>query len=138
MSFNAMNYQNDTSHNIVRLVQKLGKAGGFDKILSLVKLPTISHVQPVGSSPSPKKRYVMNQKSSRTTNLESQPAGRTGLLEVFNELSRLEVTSIVRLEVEDRELPSHTDATIEQSILGRQAYCSKDSQFREPISVEQW
>lgn len=133
-----MNYHNDSSQNIVRLVQKLGKAGGFDNILSLVKLPTISHTQPVASSPTPKNRYVMNQKRTRINKLESQAAGRTGLVEVFNELSNLGVTSILRLEVEDREPPSHTDATIEQSILGRQAYCSKDSKFREPISVEKW
>ncbi|KAG8158398.1 hypothetical protein KVR01_011520 [Diaporthe batatas] len=138
MSFNAMNYQNDTSQNIVRLLQKLGKAGGFDKILSLVKLPTISHTQPEASNPRPKKRYPMNQKITLTNKLESQAAGRTGLLEVFDELSKLEVTSIVRLEVEDREHPSHTDATIEQSIFGRQAYCNNDKHIRRPISVEQW
>lgn len=113
---------------ILELLDRM-KAGGFGKTLSYVSIPAIRHV-PAVSPPA-------DNVDPRDRSMPENPRlGRTDLIEVFNKLHQLKVTQILRLEVEDRQVPSHMDAAIEKAIQGRD---SADDQFsRQPIDIDTW
>ncbi|KAK4074698.1 uncharacterized protein Triagg1_4847 [Trichoderma aggressivum f. europaeum] len=114
---------------ILELLDRM-KAGGFGTTLSYVSIPAIRHIPTVPSTADnldPRDRGI---------SLENPRPGRTDLIDVFNKLRELKVTQILRLEVEDRQAPSHMDAAIERAIQGRD---SADDQFsRRPIGVHTW
>ncbi|KAF4885392.1 Subtilisin DY [Colletotrichum fructicola] len=61
------------------------------------------------------------------------------LVKVFDKLHELKVKKILRLYVEDRHPPSHTDASIEIALQGRESFLKDGGTVgREPIAVETW
>lgn len=70
---------------------------------------------------------------------ENPEIGRTELVKVFNKLRELEVKSILRLYVEDRQSPSHSDAAIEKALQGRESTAEGSGvTSSRPIAVETW
>ncbi|KAL7961526.1 hypothetical protein V8C34DRAFT_311755 [Trichoderma compactum] len=114
---------------ILELLDRM-KAGGFGTTLSYVSIPAIRHIPTVPSTADnldPRDRCI---------SFENPRPGRIDLIDVFNKLRELKVTQILRLEVEDRQAPSHMDAAIERAIQGRD---STDDQFSwRPIGVHTW
>ncbi|KAI1114919.1 hypothetical protein F5Y14DRAFT_461013 [Nemania sp. NC0429] len=124
LSLDAMRHQGESIDKIVHLVDSLDKAGGFDSILSLVRLPVISHI-PAQQVEKRLKTYAANQAKTRSgsslLNSTSTPSsGRYGLVTVFDRLYEAGVRRIIRLEVYDTELPCHTDDAIEDAFRLRQ------------------
>ncbi|KAI1635751.1 hypothetical protein F4809DRAFT_612809 [Biscogniauxia mediterranea] len=109
------------SKKILELLDRM-KVGGFGTTLSYVSIPATRHV------PLPADDQSMP--------LENPRLGRTDLIDVFNKLFELKVKFIWRLEVEDRQRPSHTDSAIERAIQGRDS--TGDEVFRDPISIHTW
>jgi hypothetical protein len=106
------------------------EAGGFAATLSYVSIPALRHVPAIPPLPD----YL--DSTGRGVPPENPRLGRTDLIDVFNKLNDLEVTYIWRLEVEDRQRPSHTDAAIERAIQGRDP--TVDQVPRRPISIHTW
>lgn len=112
---------------ILELLDRMA-VGKFSSTLSYVSIPAIRHV-PVVSPPA-------DNVDPRDRGMENPRLGRTDLIEVFDKLRVLNVTQILRLEVEDRQTPSHMDAAIEKAIQGRN---SADDQFSpRPIDIDTW
>ncbi|KAL6827245.1 hypothetical protein J3E69DRAFT_380382 [Trichoderma sp. SZMC 28015] len=114
---------------ILELLDRM-KAGGFGTTLSYVSIPAIRHIPTVPSTADnvdPRDRGIP---------FENPRPGRTDLIEVFNKLHELKVTQILRLEVEDRQAPSHMDAAIERAIQGRDS--ADDQVSRRPIGIHTW
>ncbi|KAI0888361.1 uncharacterized protein GGS22DRAFT_96352 [Annulohypoxylon maeteangense] len=108
---------------VLELLDRM-KAGGFSTILSYVSIPVIRHVPVVPSA-------------ADNVDVTNPRPGRTDLVDVFNKLyDELNVREILRLEVEDRHKPSHTDAAIEKAIQGRDS--TVDQAMRKPISIHTW
>jgi len=106
------------------------QAGGFGAILSYVNIPAIRQ------SPAHQQATDTVDTMDRGHLAAKNPRDLTG---VFNKLysKPLSVRRIWRLEVEDRQCPSHSDAAIERSIQGREdAGGNKDA--RGAISVHIW
>ncbi|KAI1128619.1 hypothetical protein F5Y10DRAFT_172740 [Nemania abortiva] len=124
LSLDAMRHHGESADKIVHLVDSLAKAGGFDSILSLVRLPVISHTPPQQAEKR-LKTYAANQAKARSGSNLPNPAstlstGRCGLAAVFDRLYQAGVRRIVRLEVYDTETPYHTDDAIEDAFRSRQ------------------
>jgi hypothetical protein len=112
--------------------------GGFGETLSYVYLPIIEYSQTGESAEKPeRKTHAMNQGVARHKVLQENPKiGRTAHINVFERLYKAGVRSILRLHVEDREYPSHTDAAIEIALRGGDSL--SEVQKCRPISVEIW
>lgn len=112
--------------------------GGFGNTLAYVYLPTVLKRQDSESVVKPvEKSYLMNQGMARQRGRAENPElGRTSLVSVFEKLHKVGVKNILRLHVEDREPPSHTDAAIEMALQGRDSL--SEIQASRPISVETW
>ncbi|KAK1254757.1 hypothetical protein MKX08_008752 [Trichoderma sp. CBMAI-0020] len=114
---------------ILELLDRM-KAGGFGKTLAYVSIPAIRHVPVVPSladNVDPRDRGMP---------FENPRPGRTDLIDVFNKLRQFKVTHILRLEVEDRQTPSHMDAAIEKAIQGRDS--AEDQFSHQPIDIDTW
>ncbi|KAL7790945.1 hypothetical protein V8C37DRAFT_161785 [Trichoderma ceciliae] len=122
---------------LIELINRMS-VGGFGDTLAYVYIPTVQHSP--DSKPTAKisnKSHPMNQGVARQKTLTENPnIGRSSLIGVFDKLHELGVKSILRLQVEDRESPSHTDAAIERALQGRDSV--SDEKSRGPISVETW
>ncbi|KAI8278742.1 Major intracellular serine protease [Colletotrichum sp. SAR 10_98] len=118
--------------SIVHLLSRMS-AGGFNDTLAYVHLPTVSH----SSINAPSGR---NANAAQRGSLAENPSpGRTELVKVFDKLYELKVKKILRLHVEDRHSPSHTDASIEIALQGRESFLNEGGTGgREPIAVETW
>ncbi|KAI0154854.1 hypothetical protein GGR57DRAFT_511820 [Xylariaceae sp. FL1272] len=115
---------------ILELLNRM-KTGGFGTTLSYVNLPAIRRA-PVD----PTHGKADEDSGDDTVPLENPRMGRTDLIKVFNELRKVKVTHIWRLEVEDRQTPSHTDGAIEIAIQGTESTIGQTVQ--EPISIHTW
>ncbi|EQB43180.1 hypothetical protein CGLO_18193 [Colletotrichum gloeosporioides Cg-14] len=118
--------------SIVHLLSRMS-AGGFNDTLAYVHLPTVSHSSintPLGRNASAAQRGSLTENPS---------PGRIELVKVFDKLHELKVKKILRLHVEDRHPPSHTDASIEIALQGRESFLKDGGTVgREPIAVETW
>ena len=112
--------------------------GGFSEILSYACLPTVAQIKPSEAEAKPaKKSYAMNHGMSLSRTVKENPnPGRIALVAVFDRMYAAGVKHILTLQVEDRELPSHTDAAIEMALQGRDSVTV--SQKSRPITVEIW
>ncbi|KAF4537794.1 Intracellular serine protease [Lasiodiplodia theobromae] len=134
--FDAIGQQD--AQDITDLLQRMSD-GGFGTTLAYVNLPTVRFNPPRRSSaelsglPRRKVKPKTNQKSLP----ENPGVGRTELVQVFKKLYDLNVRSILRLSVEDRQSPSHTDAAIEEALQGRESITDGAGSSR-PIAVEKW
>ncbi|KAI8268269.1 Major intracellular serine protease [Colletotrichum sp. SAR11_239] len=118
--------------SIVHLLSRMS-AGGFNDTLAYVHLPTVNHS--LINTPSGRNAST-GQRGSLT---ENPSPGRTELVKVFDKLHELKVKKILRLHVEDRHPPSHTDASIEIALQGRESFLKEGGTGgREPIAVETW
>ena len=96
----------------------------------------LSHVQDKASTTS--KAYSANESKQREGTPQENPMiGRSSLITVFDKLASVQVRNILRLHVDDRDTPAHTDAAIERAIRGRD-YFSSENGRKEAIGVELW
>lgn len=127
----------DKASDIVQLMNRMSH-GGFSNTLSLVCIPTVAHDDSSQGKPekSTPKAYPMNHRTPRQRT-PNPNLGLSALIKVFDRLHSLGVRDILRLEVEDRRHPSHTDSAIEMALQGRDSL-STESRTRGAISIETW
>lgn len=131
---------NKEADKIIELLDRMS-IGGFGETLAYVYLPTVLHSPSSNPSAEPgKKSYQKNPGMAENRSLQENPdVGRTSLVSVFDKLHQLGVRNILRLCVEDREQPSHTDATIEIALQGRESLAPPtEGRSSRPISIENW
>ncbi|KAH7020453.1 hypothetical protein EDB80DRAFT_561533 [Ilyonectria destructans] len=131
---------NKEADKIIELLDRMS-VGGFGETLAYVYLPTVLHSPSSNPSAEPgKKSYQKNPGMAENRSLQENPdVGRTSLVSVFDKLHQLGVRNILRLCVEDREQPSHTDATIEIALQGRESLAPPtEGRSSRPISIENW
>lgn len=115
--------------------------GGFGSTLAYVYLPTVMHTQDSEATSKPiEQSYAMSQGMARqSVQAENPKMGRSVLINVFDSLYAVGVRNILRLHVEDRVAPSHTDAAIETALQGRDSLTElTETETCRPISVETW
>ena len=142
LEVDAGNLRNKEDNQITDLISRLS-VGGFDDVLSYVRIPTIKMTSP--TQPIPKKEirsYVKRAGGTKQEpSLEENPTpGRQSLVSVFDKLYEAGVRRIIRLHVEDMDTPHHTDTAIERAIAGRD-YFGLETPRRETggrIAVETW
>ncbi|QYS96682.1 hypothetical protein H0G86_003922 [Trichoderma simmonsii] len=125
---------------IIDLIERMS-FGGFCDTLAYVYIPIVEHSQDKKSTATPSKKSLsINQTMDyQKALLENPKVGRNSLVTVFDKLYDCGVRRILRLQVEDRDNPSHTDAAIEKALQGRDSLSAQpEKQFRGPISVETW
>lgn len=134
--------------DIVELVKRMS-IGGFGSVLSHVRIPTINHADQRTAKPR-EKSYSMNvsvSRHSRGQNTENLKIGRSSVVGVLDKLYKAGVRHILRLHVEDRQSPSHTDEAIERALRGRASIGedqrtvdskSSDQKTRGAIQIEVW
>ncbi|RSM00406.1 hypothetical protein CEP52_009156 [Fusarium oligoseptatum] len=111
--------------------------GGFCDTLSYVYIPTVQHTSR-GSEPAAKAGRKSYSSTTADQGLRENPRiGRNALVSVFDTLYQAGVRNILRLHVEDREQPSHTDTAIEKALQGRESM-TEISEDRGQINVETW
>ncbi|KAI2905596.1 hypothetical protein CBS147343_1275 [Aspergillus niger] len=117
--FDATHLRGRGPAQIVQLIQKLARAGGFEDTLSYVKIPQLS--EPYWLPEPATKANTTNDKRGPNGVGSRQKAtvGRNALVSVFDELAATGVQRILRLQVEDHghEL-AHSDTAIERAIRG--------------------
>ncbi|KAL4807719.1 hypothetical protein BDV18DRAFT_151634 [Aspergillus unguis] len=101
--------------DVVNLISKVSKAGGFEDTLSYVKIPQLgSEVQSRAQ-----RQNMANERRPKRNTFDKEPSGRSTLIKVFDKLVEVKVRRILRLQVEDNvDEWAHTDTAIEQSIKG--------------------
>ncbi|TDZ20674.1 hypothetical protein Cob_v006481 [Colletotrichum orbiculare MAFF 240422] len=104
------------AHQMVELLGRLAESK-FHDTLAYVNIPTVNHHSSQGL------HAVSSDGRNKRLNAR---VGRTELEAVFNKLAEVKVKTILRLSVEDRQYPPHTDASIEKSICGKDSL-SQDS-----------
>lgn len=126
------------AHEITKLIDRMS-VGGFENTLAYVSLPSVAHTKDTESvTKPPSKTYPKNLGLVRQSLRPENPKiGRTALIDVFKKLHENGVNRILRLQVEDRESPSHTDAAIETALRGMDSL-SETSASPRCISVETW
>lgn len=140
--FDAISLEDKEPSQIVNLISRLS-IGGFDKILSYVRIPTTKMNTPAQQAPKKELKSYMKRTGGtmQGPRFEENPnPGRQSLVSVFDELYEAGVRRIIRLFVDDMVPPHHSDAAIERAIAGR------DSQGLEKprrengcrIMVETW
>lgn len=127
---------------VVELIDRLWKAGGFENTLSYVNLPILSTIHEKSSASKADKLdgrgYNSNEKRQRRGASQENPTlGRSALISVFDKLVSVNVRKILRLHVDDRGTLPHTDAAIERAIRGRDSF-SLGHTRNESIEVEHW
>ena len=137
--FDASDLRGKSVDQVVDLIGKLSKAGGFEDTLSYVYLPVLSSVyEKADASRFDGRRYGANERRQRgRTANENQATGRSALISVFDKLASVNVRTILRLHVDDRDNLSHSDAAIERAVRGRDFFSLGHSR-NEPIHVEHW
>jgi hypothetical protein len=139
MYFDATHQQGNTAAQVVDLVEKLSKAGGFEDTLSYVNLPALSHISDKTGTPSaePYNPNERRQRSAQEKNQGNSKPGRSSLISVFDKLAEKNVSNILRLHVDDFDTPAHSDAAIERAIRGRDSF-SIESRRNGAIDIETW
>lgn len=137
--FDASHLAGKTVDQVVDLIEKLSKAGGFEDTLSYVNLPRLSTIhEKASASKSDSRTYNSNEKRQRGGAYQENPKlGRSALISVFDKLVSVNISHILRLQVDDREGLPHTDAAIERAIRGRDSF-SLGNARKEAIKVESW
>jgi hypothetical protein len=140
MFFDATHEYGKTADEVVNLIEKLSRAGGFEDTLSYVNLPFLNHLTDSSNSPI-SKSYTSNERRSRLSDDKAQPVrpdgGRSSLISVFDKLSANKVHTILRLHVNDLNPPAHTDAAIERAIRGQDTF-SLTVPRPLAINIETW
>lgn len=127
---------------MIKLIDRMS-IGGFGDTLAYVYLPIVQHSQDSELStakPANKKSYTMNKSVARQNNAlaaaENPKVGRTSLVRVFDKLYEAGVKRILRLQVDDWESLSHTDAALEMAVHGSDRLPTGAG--RGEISIETW
>lgn len=126
------------AETIIKLINRMA-IGGFGETLAYVYLPIVSHTPQIETVDSTKpKMYGSNEGKLRQKKpkKENPSQGRTALVSVFTKLYDEGVRNILRLHVEDREPPHHTDVAIETALRGSDSISGVTA--RDAISVETW
>ncbi|KAL6790254.1 hypothetical protein GGI42DRAFT_218651 [Trichoderma sp. SZMC 28013] len=137
--FDASHLAGKTVDQVVDLIEKLSKAGGFEDTLSYVNLPILTTIHEKSSaSKSDNRGYSSNEKRQRGgAHQENPKLGRSALISVFDKLVSVNIRHILRLQVDDREGLPHTDAAIERAIRGQDSF-SLGNTRKEEIKIESW
>ncbi|XRM42040.1 hypothetical protein ABZX51_005278 [Aspergillus tubingensis] len=117
--FDATHLRGRGAAQIVQLIEKLTRAGGFEDTLSYVRIPQVS--EPDGLPETATISNTANEKRGIHGASGSKKAlmGRISLISVFDELALAGVRQILRLQVEDNaDVMAHSDAAIERAITG--------------------
>lgn len=99
------------------------KGKGFSQVLAKVRLPVVARRKREETKEKRVKHvYVANQKAARTSGRthagENPCPGRDELFDVFEELAKARVKTIMELDVDDMDQPYHSDTAIEEALLG--------------------
>ncbi|KAL4980140.1 hypothetical protein BDW66DRAFT_156747 [Aspergillus desertorum] len=134
--FDASHFRGKNVDDVVRLIEKVSKAGGFEDTLSYVRIPKLASEAENG--PKGLRQIVANEKRQLNRgHVDRQPKGRETLIKVFDKLVEVNVRKILRLEVEDNaDEWAHTDAAIERAIRGYTQYSSGER--KESLEVAEW
>jgi hypothetical protein len=142
--FDAISLGDKSPGQIVDLISRLS-IGGFDKVLSYVRIPTTKLSAPAPDAPKQGlKTYAKRLSSAKQEPVlgENPNPGRQSLVPVFDQLYEVGVRRIIRLYVDDMVPPYHTDAAIERAIAGKDALGleipRKDKGNGGRIIVETW
>lgn len=109
---------------VIKLIEALSEAGGFEDTLSYVSLPLLTGCHDKVRTPKSNKVPIANEKRSRNgSNRETLRSDCNMLIKVFDALVNANVRRIVRLQVEDRVECPHEDTAIERAILGKVDFC---------------
>ncbi|KAL6695387.1 hypothetical protein J3F84DRAFT_408366 [Trichoderma pleuroticola] len=137
--FDASHLAGKTVDQVVDLIEKLSKAGGFEDTLSYVNLPILTTIHEKSSaSKSDNRGYSSNEKRQRGgAHQENPKLGRSALISVFDKLVSVNIRHILRLQVDDREGLPHTDAAIERAIRGQDSFGLGNTR-KEEIKIESW
>ncbi|KAL5003235.1 hypothetical protein BDV10DRAFT_201119 [Aspergillus recurvatus] len=134
--FDASHFRGKNVDDVVRLIEKVSRAGGFEDTLSYVRIPQLASEAQNG--PKGHKQNVANDKRLLNRGpTDRQLKGRDTLIKVFDKLVEVNVRKILRLEVEDNaDEWAHTDTAIEQAIRGYTPYSSGER--RESLEIAEW
>ncbi|KAL4876220.1 hypothetical protein BJY04DRAFT_223305 [Aspergillus karnatakaensis] len=135
--FDASHLRGRRVDDVVRLIENISIAGGFEDILSYVKIPQLV-LEAQGIPRSQQRPNVANEKRHMRRNvIDKEGQGRDSLVKVFDKLAEVKVRKIIRLQVEDNgdEWP-HTDTAIERAIKGQSHYW--DEFTRTGLDIKEW
>ncbi|GLA25224.1 hypothetical protein AnigIFM63326_001841 [Aspergillus niger] len=139
--FDATHLRGRGPAQIVQLIQKLARAGGFEDTLSYVKIPQLS--EPYWLPEPASKANTTNDKRgpNGVGSQRKATVGRNALVSVFDELAATGVQRILRLQVEDHghEL-AHSDTAIERAIRGWNYHGESDpfGTRTRALKIETW
>ncbi|KAL2838255.1 hypothetical protein BJY01DRAFT_237555 [Aspergillus pseudoustus] len=135
--FDASHLRGKDVTDVVRLIEKVSKAGGFEDTLSYVRIPRLvsgptTHTKPQQGPYGANEKRQLNPRP-----LDAGGRGRDTLVQVFDKLVAVKVKKILRLEVEDNgDEWAHTDTAIERAIKGHDMYSGEGP--RDALEVEVW
>ncbi|KAL4890046.1 hypothetical protein BDV59DRAFT_195334 [Aspergillus ambiguus] len=134
--FDASHLRGRSVSEVVQLIDKIYRAGGFEDTLSYVRIPFLVSEAP--RSPQIQRPNIANEKRQlKKGPISREPKGRDTLVEVFKALVKVKVRRILRLQVEDNADDwSHTDTAIEQAIKGYDQYSNATD--RPALEIEEW
>ncbi|KAL4919524.1 hypothetical protein BDW62DRAFT_40931 [Aspergillus aurantiobrunneus] len=134
--FDASHLRGKKVTDVVRLIEKVSNAGGFEDTLSYVKIPQLA--SDTQTMPKVQMQNVANEKRQlKRSFVDRDPKGRDTLVKVFDKLVEVNVRRILRLHVEDNaDEWAHTDTAIERAIKGYNQYSG--GKAREALEVGEW
>ncbi|KAL4909352.1 hypothetical protein BDW74DRAFT_187521 [Aspergillus multicolor] len=135
--FDASHLRGKQVDDVVRLIEKVSKAGGFEDTLSYVRIPQLaSETQNILQSSKP--NFANERRQVKRSSIDREPKGRDTLVKVFDKLITVNVRKILRLHVEDNaDEWAHTDSAIEQAIRGFAQYSTTEKR-REALDIGEW
>ncbi|KAL4925442.1 S8 family peptidase [Aspergillus undulatus] len=136
--FDASHLRGKRVDDVVRLIEKVSKAGGFEDTLSYVRIPRLIF-ESQNTQNTQQTQNIANEKRTlkKSPNDKEVARGRETLIRVFDELVRVKVQKILRLHVEDNgDEWAHTDTAIEKAIKGYSKYSGGVP--RKQLEIGEW
>lgn len=131
----ASHLKGESVDQVIQLIDRLSRAGGFEDTLSYVRIPVLSVSN---NKPRALQSDIRGHTRNSSHEIEGNRMERMDLVRVFDKLASENVRRILGLFIEDG-VSSHSDAAIERAIQGR---CSieidGDSTRAVALEVECW
>jgi hypothetical protein len=135
--FDATHLRGKDITDVVRLIDNVSKAGGFEDTLSYVRIPRVVSSSSMTTKPLQGPYSANEKRQLKPRALDAGGKGRDTLVEVFDKLFAVNVRKILRLEVEDNgEEWAHTYTAIERAIKGYDMYSGGSPKYA--LEVEVW
>ncbi|KAL2825349.1 hypothetical protein BDW59DRAFT_179913 [Aspergillus cavernicola] len=135
--FDASHLRGKKVDDVVRLIELVSKAGGFEDTLSYVKIPQLASETPGMPKTQPRQSVANEKRQLKRGSVGKEAKGRETLVKVFDKLVEVNVRRVLRLHVEDNaDEWAHADTAIEQAIKGYSQYSGGIA--RESLEVGEW